>query len=346
MTPVWGVDLGVDSSAVAIEGRILVLPFATLNKSADQSWLGQSIQQSIVADLMTSAPGRIMSSDVSAADSTTAVAAGKAAGARYVILGSFASLPQDIRVTGIVIDSTTGYAVAAIKATGSTSNIFTLEDDLSAQIHRHLRLRGQIPGEAPAPVITQVPPMQPLRVLPQPTDPYVGTYGPAANPAAPAPSYPSVSYDYSADDSSGSDDSDDTTPWVPWGWYWPYWGWPTAYIYTPWYWHHGHFYHSRYHASWAGRHHEQNSSGSGTAAQGKSPSSVNTSIASRPLSGGLRTGTSPGMTSSHGTRIAPLSSGHVSSPHVSSPHVSTPFVVRGGLPSISFGSRAVGGMRR
>ena len=121
-----------------MEGKIVVMPFTALNESESQGWVGKSIQQSLLADLTPYAPARLQSSDAAAKDSAAAVDAGRKEGARYVVIGNFATVGQDLRVTGQVLDVSTGKSLGAMKATGRTSELFALEDALGNQVRRGL----------------------------------------------------------------------------------------------------------------------------------------------------------------------------------------------------------------
>src|SRR5258708_2382696 len=115
-------------------GKILILPFVALNPSEYQPWLGRSVQQSVAADLMAAAPGRVIQDDHQVADEAAATDVGKTLGARYVVRGSFAIANGNIRMTGEVVDLSAGKSIAALKSTGLLSDVFVVEDSISRQI--------------------------------------------------------------------------------------------------------------------------------------------------------------------------------------------------------------------
>jgi TolB-like protein len=159
-------------------GGVLVLPFTPLNQSEYQPWLGRSIQQSMMAELTMAAPGRASASDTPAADDKAALAAGRNAGVRYVVYGSFATANQELRATGQVVDVAAGKSIAGLKATGPTKDVFQLEDLLARQVRRRLSitLPGQ-QGQSP-PVATEVPAPHALEFPQQPAkNEYEQTYG-------------------------------------------------------------------------------------------------------------------------------------------------------------------------
>jgi len=168
----WGADAAPDSSD---GGKILVLPFAAVNPSQYQQWLGRSIQQSLAADLTASSPGRIASADTEAADTAAALDAGRKAGAAYVVQGTFTTVGQSLRLTGQLLDVKSSQTVTGLKATGSVNDIFRMEDQIAMQVRHGLNPSA---GPAEAPVAEQPPQGNygPLAVPQQPPDQYVQTY--------------------------------------------------------------------------------------------------------------------------------------------------------------------------
>src|SRR5437588_10530387 len=120
------------------EGKVLVLPFTAVNPQDSQAWLGKSVQQSLLADLTVVAPSRVTSSSTPAADLNAAVDAGKKADARYVVFGSFTTLDSAVRITGQLVDVQKGDPIGGLKATGSTRDIFRVEDALAMQVKQRL----------------------------------------------------------------------------------------------------------------------------------------------------------------------------------------------------------------
>ena len=197
------------------QGKILVLPFTALNKAESQAWLGRSIQQSLLADLTVVAPARATAADTEVNDASAAIDVGRRAAATYVVLGAFATVNQELRVTGQLLDVTTGKAVAGLKATGPATDVFRLEDQLAAQIRRALALGPpSLPSPAAqGPAVAQSEPAYgPLRVEGQlPADEYYQAY---ANPPAQNQYYYNTYYyqnPYSY-------------PAYDWGGWYPWWG--------------------------------------------------------------------------------------------------------------------------
>lgn len=132
-------------------GKIVVLPLVAINPAEQQSWVGRQVRQAMVADLVPTAPGRVDALDTTAKDPSAAMQAARKAGARYMVTGEFATINDDVRVMGRIIDVQSGKALASIKATGSDNDLFQIEQALSDQLRRALNL-----GSAANPV----PPVQ------------------------------------------------------------------------------------------------------------------------------------------------------------------------------------------
>jgi TolB-like protein len=174
-------------------GKILILPFAALNPSEYQAWLGRSIQQSIAADLTAAAPGRVIQDDHQPADEAAATDLGKTLGARYVVRGSFVIANGNVRMTGEVLDLAVGKSIAALKSTGTVNDVFVLEDSISRQIKHALPL-GEKQIAADSEPKADVPAFESLHVQPAPvTDAYTEAYGSPVNASA---SQSQGQYDY------------------------------------------------------------------------------------------------------------------------------------------------------
>lgn len=115
-------------------GKILVLPFSAVNPDDARPWLGKSIQESLIADLTVSAPSRVLSGGETAQTPKQAAEIARKAGARYVVMGSFTSTQQELRITGQVIDAQTEEPVAGLKVTGNPDQLFHLEDGIAMQL--------------------------------------------------------------------------------------------------------------------------------------------------------------------------------------------------------------------
>ena len=123
----------------AATGKVLILPFTPLKPVESEGWIGRSVQQSLVADLMLVSPDHVTASESPVDTPEAAQAAGQKAGAQQVVFGHYQTTPASaIRVTGQIIDVPTGQTIAGLRATGTTSNIFTVEDAIAAQVRQRL----------------------------------------------------------------------------------------------------------------------------------------------------------------------------------------------------------------
>jgi TolB-like protein len=120
--------------AIRPADKILLLPFEPLNPGDTQAWIGKSVQQSLLSDLLSAAPHRIVSGDAPAAATEQALAAAKKAGAGYVVTGSFLTTKDLIRISGQVIDVVDGQPICGLMVTGVPLEIFRMEDSLAMQV--------------------------------------------------------------------------------------------------------------------------------------------------------------------------------------------------------------------
>lgn len=116
---------------------VLVLPFQEIDANPAQGWIGQAIQQSLVADLSqlrSLQPGE----GQARARTEDAIAAARAAGARYVVLGSYQLVEPQLRITGQVIEADSGRVLGGLKSTGDVRELFALQDTIGTQAKRIL----------------------------------------------------------------------------------------------------------------------------------------------------------------------------------------------------------------
>ena len=137
---------------------VYVLPFQPLADAGPLPWAGRAVQQNLTADLAR-ASLRPVTSDATAPDP---LAAARAAGARFLVTGTYQWAAPNLRLDGQVRDVATGAVVAGLTATGDGRNLFGLEDALSIQLLRALAHAGVAPH---APTARPVPPdLQPAAV--------------------------------------------------------------------------------------------------------------------------------------------------------------------------------------
>jgi TolB-like protein len=134
----------------AADHSVLLLPFQPIGDADVMPWLGQAIQQNVVNELSRGtglAPLMPPKDAPAAADADAARKAADAQGARFVLYGAFHAAGRDLRITGQVLDVKAGKHVGGVKATGSTRELFLLEDTIATQARRILL--AQVPAAAP-----------------------------------------------------------------------------------------------------------------------------------------------------------------------------------------------------
>lgn len=113
---------------------VLVLPF-TAPAAAEYQWVGQSVQQVLASDLSHGSTLKVMApaSAKSAADADEALKVATDFGATLVVFGQTQVLDKEIRLTGEILDVTTGRSITGLKATGPIDQLFHLEDAVASQ---------------------------------------------------------------------------------------------------------------------------------------------------------------------------------------------------------------------
>ena len=105
-----GLALGEQPSTPS--SRIAVTPFANISGNTADDWIGAGIAETITAELerLTSQTVTRINDDRLQNDSgqETLVAAGRELNARWIITGSYQRLGDQLRLTGRLVESTTG----------------------------------------------------------------------------------------------------------------------------------------------------------------------------------------------------------------------------------------------
>jgi TolB-like protein len=141
-------------AAIPAGGKVVILPFEPIGDTQNRDWVGRAIQQNLAAEVARlggwfpiSAPAPVGPIDTAAARK-----AAVANGADLVVFGSFTLVGDMIQFNGQVLAANSDQALAGIKINGNFRDLFALEDELSAQLHRALR---------PTPSIAIIPAQQP-----------------------------------------------------------------------------------------------------------------------------------------------------------------------------------------
>ena len=175
--------------------------FGTVGGRPGDTWLGRSIQQSVLTDLISAAGSQVTTTTESPADGAAALDLGKKLDAGYVVFGQVHVNNNGVRVTGEIVATDTERPVAALKATGSMNDLFPIEDLLGNQARRALgKLQfadgraGNGPGAGNAtpaepPAIEPSGPVQVVPVPVAPQEPYSYAPYPVVGAASPAVGY-------------------------------------------------------------------------------------------------------------------------------------------------------------
>jgi TolB-like protein len=154
---------------------VVVLPFEETSANPTQGWIGQAIQQSLVADLSQMKPLQPQPGEAAARE--RAIEQARSRDAEYVILGSYQLVEPQVRITGQVIESSTGRVLGGLKSTGDVRELFAMQDTLGTQAKRIVR--EAIDPPAPAAPAEATPVQQVVRVevvQPQSTTPPGSVY--------------------------------------------------------------------------------------------------------------------------------------------------------------------------
>lgn len=210
---------------------VLVLPFSPVEGASE--WIGKGVQEDLATELVRQSRLDVLTpADAQAvSDPAAAVKIGRDKGASLVAFGTYQILDTDVRINGQLVDTNTGKAIAALKATGPRRDLFHMEDLLAAQAVSALppgsvKVGGGAyassnePAPAPAPASTNY-------YGTQPSEPYnsQGYYVTAVPDYTPTYDYtasaPATTY-YSPGYSTYSDPYPYGYPWY--GYNYPFWG--------------------------------------------------------------------------------------------------------------------------
>lgn len=159
---------------------VYLTPFTAIGNDKTLDWVGKAVQQNLLTDLAR-AKLHPLGAEKAIENGADAQAAARAAGAKYLIAGSYQVADQQVRFNGQVIDAATGNVLGGISTTGAIRDLFTMEDALSTQAVQQL---GQLAnannkpavapaGAAPAPAVQ--PPVIVQIVQPPAAAPVVAT---------------------------------------------------------------------------------------------------------------------------------------------------------------------------
>ena len=130
---------------------VVIIPFVNLTGESADAWIGTGIGEALSTGFLPgvatlTSPLRPDGDGVSTAeDSVTfqAIETGRRLGSQYVVSGAYQRLGDTLRITGRFVDLDTGSIVRSVKVDGPLTELFSLQDQVVAQ------LSGAIPKMAP-----------------------------------------------------------------------------------------------------------------------------------------------------------------------------------------------------
>ena len=133
--------------------RVAVVPFRPLRADAATDWIGEGIEQALLAELAKLKNVELRDvPNVTQLDTAATLAAAKASAAEVVVLGTFQTTADEVRATGRVM-LVSGRQVAVISSRAGLKEVFRLQDDLARQV------REAILGQAPTATPETAPPL-------------------------------------------------------------------------------------------------------------------------------------------------------------------------------------------
>ncbi len=140
--------------ATAPSPTVLIIPFQqiTTADSTGHSWVAQALQEDMIATVAQFAVAQPKTSakPLPNADLHAAVEAGRENNASAVIFGSYQVLNDQIRVDGTIANVSNSQILGSLQATGTTQDLFKMEDALAAQIRGTL----QRPVDGALPIVS------------------------------------------------------------------------------------------------------------------------------------------------------------------------------------------------
>ncbi len=142
--PVIAQDKGDRSSRDEGPERVAILPFGNISGVPDDDWIGAGIAEALSVEFQDRSAfdvigrGRVSETmrivgvlDTRPAESGMLLEVGRRVGARWVVSGGYQRLGDQLRITGRLVDVTTGAVVRAAKVDGAIDDLFELQDRLA-----------------------------------------------------------------------------------------------------------------------------------------------------------------------------------------------------------------------
>lgn len=132
--------------------RVMILPFRPIGNVGQYAWIAAGVEQCLMSS--ASQPGATVLSPPPQAEtahsSINPMAVAKAANGSTLVTGTFQILNKSVRLSGQVKDVGSRKAMGSLSATGPITDLFKLEDTLSAQLDLALSPPAPQPNQQPA----------------------------------------------------------------------------------------------------------------------------------------------------------------------------------------------------
>ncbi|HEV8293191.1 MAG TPA: hypothetical protein VGP94_14750 [Tepidisphaeraceae bacterium] len=144
--------------AAPAEITIFLSPLRAVGEDGKTAWISQAIQQNILHDLTRLQGVHPILPTIPPPDRDVAIKDAKAAGANFLLEGSYTLADPGIRITVQLLDLRTNQYIGAAKATGPLRELFALEDSIAEQVNRIAQAQVRLRAPAAAPQ-QQLPPV-------------------------------------------------------------------------------------------------------------------------------------------------------------------------------------------
>lgn len=166
---VIGISSIVGSYAAPAEDvtTIAVMPFANITKDLQIDWLGAGFAETIATKLcmvsgiqyveraqLAQAMKELKLQDSALIDSAAAGQLGKLIGAKFVVIGSFQKVGNQLKVNARIVDVATAVANRSADSTDTMDNVFDMQASLSRKLIESL---GKTPTEEENKLVAQTP---------------------------------------------------------------------------------------------------------------------------------------------------------------------------------------------
>lgn len=116
---------------------VTILPFRALRVDAATAWIGEGIQQSIVAELSRATNLTLVEMEKVPLDQDALLADARAKGIHALVVGSYQTSGDELRATGKVLLSN-GKTAAFLSAKAPLKEVFRVQDELAKQVRQAL----------------------------------------------------------------------------------------------------------------------------------------------------------------------------------------------------------------